>query len=770
VPLYLNTAAKDFKTPSMAPTTYGTWTAFYERNRDDGGAIQRLFRTNLTQFSVMSENHLDNVGRIMETVAGSNYGNMILVPGPTGFMQVLHHGFTHSAELGGPMDIIAVQGNLSEAALRVIPKNPIVMKAGNTAGRRSSVECPTLESMLGTTTADEFRNLEPARNGILKKKPNHIFIGPETFFLAQGAKMMRAGDLATLIIDKFSVDADDDDQVAEAKLDEAGTAELLLAFLWASERDLLVPVALEEPGESDVLNSIHRNMKARLATLPAVEDERGFPDDEEDHPGAGRGRRHGPGFMDDDDDDDESDAEKTPLDGDEESGTTSSRRRRGGTTKSNFREAFSLTTAGIVDVMKQVELARQNERTKDAQEKSLLRHLGKSQRDLFLLLSTPVLGIEQEVTDFMAQLAKETTATKALQQVVNESKDWEGTFTHGGFHKFLSSGFVSLDQNRANPGGFNLFMFHPRTVEMQGTFDAAKARLRDLFGAKVDDETIAHYSKQGLFAASNHHDMRVQLQTALDMLSLLVGPGSVSTKGLAYVLEPKRWSRMTPVYFEQFQADPLFGAKFLYCLDRSLQQFFRRLELPNERDTLESDDLRRTAEDLLRKLESGFEVAVRLPKALQPPPPVISPASAARATAPLAITDGSASSGATPTRKKRKVAGTPGPVGEVGSQIVTNASPCSAWQLPEGKRYADFFQGRTQSTQNWPVVPDDRLGNRSPAPLCIRFQATSACRRNCRLAHVSRASLEPAARRIVDDKFVAAYSATDATSTALVTT
>ena len=306
---------------------------------------------------------------------------------------------------------------------------------------------------------------------------------------------------------------------------------------------------------------------------------------------------------------------------------------------------------------------------------------------------------------------------------------------------------------------------------MQGTFDAAKARLRDLFGAKVDDETIAHYSKQGLFAASNHHDMRVQLQTALDMLSLVVGPGSVSTKGLSHVLEPQHWSRMTPVYFEQLKGDPLFGSKFRYCLDRSLQQFLRRLELPNERNTLNSDVLLRNAEELLQKLESGYEVAVRLPQALQPPPPAISPAPAARAAALLALTDGSPSSGAPPARKKRKQgAGTPGPAGEAGSQIVTNDSPYSAWKLPDGKRYADFFQGRTQSTQNWPVVPDDRLESRSPAPLCIRFQATSACRRTCRLAHVSRASLEPATRRIVDDKFVAAYATTDATSTALVTT
>ena len=72
------------KPSSMAPTTSGTWTAFYERNKDDGGAIQLLFPTNLTQFAVMTKNHLDDVDRLMATVAGSHYGNMILVPGPTG--------------------------------------------------------------------------------------------------------------------------------------------------------------------------------------------------------------------------------------------------------------------------------------------------------------------------------------------------------------------------------------------------------------------------------------------------------------------------------------------------------------------------------------------------------------------------------------------------------------------------------------------------------------------------------------------------------------
>jgi hypothetical protein len=101
--------------------------------------------------------------------------------------------------------------------------------------------------------------------------------------------------------------------------------------------------------------------------------------------------------------------------------------------------------------------------------------------------------------------------------------------------------------------------------------------------------------------------------------------------------------------------------------------------------------------------------------------------------------------------------------------LVQNPAPHVAWQLPDGKRYAEFFQGRDQSTKNWPVIEDERLGARSPAPLCIRYQATAACRRNCRLAHVTRASLDVATKRKVDDRFLAAYAA-PATSTALVPT
>ena len=727
------------------PASSGTWSAFYERNRNDNGAIQRLFRTNLTSLTVMTGNHLDNPVRLTETIAGSNYGNMLLMPGTTGFMQILHHGFVHAGELGGESVLLAVNGNLSEAALKVIPKEAAVTQVGNINRRRATApECPSLDDFLGVRTAEEFNELEPtAGNGILRQKPNHLFIGPETFSMAKGARQIRSNQLAMLLIDKFRAEADDDDQANLARMDEAKEGELLLALLWASERDLLVPILLGEPEESTVLNQLHHEMKARLSgqTEGTIE----VPD-----------RGHGAGFMDDEGD-------EFPLenqfDGDE-STTSSSRRPEATRTQDRFKE-LTMTTAGIVEIMKQVEAARQDERKSDAQEKSLLKHLGRSQRALFLALSTPELYIDPELSEFMVQLSKEKTATRALQLIQSEAREWEGSFSAGGFHRFLSTGFLSQEVNRGNPGGYTLFMFHTRTTDLGGPqFDAGKARLRDLFEAKVDEETILHYSKQGLFAAGNHHDMRVQLQTALDMLELLLGAGSIATQGLAYVLEPQRWRRMSVIFHDRFKSEPQFGAKFVYCLDRSLQQFFTQVERRNEEE-VRPNYLREKAADLISMIDGGYEVTVRLPSALVPPSP--------NSTAvPLAL-PASTSAAGEPAKKKARKAGSPGPAGEPGSMVVQNMAPYPAWRLPDGKRYAEYFQGRDQSTKNWPVVPDDRLGARSPAPLCIRFQATAACRRNCRLAHVVRTALDTTVRGTVDARFVAAYAAVP-TSLALVVT
>ena len=66
-------------------------------------------------------------------------------------------------------------------------------------------------------------------------------------------------------------------------------------------------------------------------------------------------------------------------------------------------------------------------------------------------------------------------------------------------------------------------MFNPKTVGMGArAFDSTTATLREYFGMDVDDTTVEYYAKQGFFHATNQHDMRVQVQTALDMLEFLL--------------------------------------------------------------------------------------------------------------------------------------------------------------------------------------------------------------------------------------------------------
>jgi hypothetical protein len=154
----------------------------------------------------MTGNHLNNPVRLTETIAGSNYGNMFIIPGTIGLMQILHHGFlVHVGELGGQSVLLAVNGNLSEAVLKVIVKESAVTQVGNITRRRATApECPSLDDFLGVGTAEEFNELEPtAGNGILHQKPNHLFIGPGTFNMANGARQIRANKLAMLVIYKF---------------------------------------------------------------------------------------------------------------------------------------------------------------------------------------------------------------------------------------------------------------------------------------------------------------------------------------------------------------------------------------------------------------------------------------------------------------------------------------------------------------------------------------------------------------------------------------
>ena len=79
-------------------------------------------------------------------------------------------------------------------------------------------------------------------------------------------------------------------------------------------------------------------------------------------------------------------------------------------------------------------------------------------------------------------------------------------------------------------------MFHPKTVDMGGNaFDTNTATLREYFGMDVEDATVAYYAKQGVFHPTNSHDLRIQLETALEMLELLTGPDRTRSRHTASI-------------------------------------------------------------------------------------------------------------------------------------------------------------------------------------------------------------------------------------------
>ena len=86
----------------MVPVTPLTWwTAYYARDRrEDEGAIQELFEADLQDLVDQTTSHFESPGLFADAVAESANANMIIVPGPKGVMNILHHGFVSWGEMG----------------------------------------------------------------------------------------------------------------------------------------------------------------------------------------------------------------------------------------------------------------------------------------------------------------------------------------------------------------------------------------------------------------------------------------------------------------------------------------------------------------------------------------------------------------------------------------------------------------------------------------------------------------------------------------------
>ena len=386
----------------MAPVNALTWTAFYARHREDEGAIQSLFEKETREFIETTTGHFEDPNKLAQTIAGSAYANVMLVPALTGHMHVLHHGFSCNTESG--FSLIFVQGNLSECSyFKVLPTKEATDQIKSPAeGRRnnSTLNCPLLATMRDVTTADEFAALEPQGNVILRKKPNHILIPPVLFLQIDGASDIRSKELAITILDVLRFDPDEDDDEEAARKDaEAQDFELLLAILWASENNGLTPVPLTDIKGNPTLNQVVASIKNKL-----------------------KGRETGRG-------------------GGDEGGRT------------DEATAWAVSSQSIVQELNRMHEQREAEKSLKASSLSLLKTLGPEARDLFTTLSTKDMHIPPTMSEFMVTLSMTPTPMKAIGLLRAATRAWEGTFSDGCCHRFLSTGFLSQEANLANPGG-----------------------------------------------------------------------------------------------------------------------------------------------------------------------------------------------------------------------------------------------------------------------------------------------------------------------------
>jgi hypothetical protein len=665
----------------MAATRTITWSTFYARQREDEGIIQNFFSTDLGTLAARTRLHLNSTSAFTDTVTGYSFGNAILVQGDdTGQMRLLHHGF--SCLTDDEFSLVFVQGNMSDSSyFKILGRAVAVEEIRSVVARRATTQqtnCPTLASMLATTTEDEFADLPAAGNGILRGHPNHIMINGDIFLMANGAPNLRAKSLALKIIDFLRIvdhdderedDETDDEELIAIKTEAGRGAETLLAMLWASENGGLTPIQLRDVPDNGSLNQIIRNVKIKLST----------------------GSLNGNAST------------TTGVTGTPGTGAEAT--------------AWAVSSQSIVQELNRMHESREADRTRKEQNMSLLKTLNPSQKELFTNLCKSDFVSDPVMSPFMTALITTSSPQKAIGVLKVEAGDWEGTFSEGCCHRFLSNGFLSLEASRGIPGGFTVFMFHPKTIDMGGkAFDTHTATLREYFDLDVEDATIAYYAKQGFFHPTNPHDLRIQLETAMEMLELLTCPNSVATHGLHYILDPKMWRRYSTRMHDRFLSDKTFGSQFLYTIDLSLQTFFDRMVRGEECASF----LVTRATDLMEKLQSGQTLGIQLPTVL------------------LTKSDST-----TPPAKRQKM------VDEApkakrsfrhGTEEHHNEHPYPSWLASKGSDFLDLFPERAPGKIAWPKIADERLPKKKklnrPAPLCVRFQMTKICTYGCPLAHV----------------------------------
>ncbi|KAI2494736.1 hypothetical protein MHU86_19773 [Fragilaria crotonensis] len=505
--------------------------------------------------------------------------------------------------------------------------------------------------MMAAESPDEFAELVAEGNQILERRPNHCLITTSTFEEVEGAKLVSAKDLAFAIIEAFQIAAADDDVIStEREAEAAGLEDIVLALLWASEQGMLREIRLVDVPESTMMSQ----GEAHGGRSP--------PHNRRDS----RGKRGRPGR------------------GEREHGND------GGLLTKHGRPPQSFSGRSRLGPPEEGnrEVDPQDHGTNSARTVHVSLHRADERR-------AHDDGVHDEPDD-------EQNTSEGHQPHTVRDTGLGRNLLRRRLPQDAVKWFPLPGPQQSKPGRVHHIHVPPGDSRPWIKGKWGNELLREYLGMDVDEATLEFYMKQGFYTPNTPHDLRVQLQTALDMLELLTCDGTIAGKGLAYVLDARRWGQLTTVLNDRFKSETDFGAKFCYALDRHLQTFFNKVTRWEDIATEgQSRYLTNKAEELIERLEDGQGLNVVLPVAL----------SATSTTADKTKRVGTVATGDKAAKKKKPTAiASPSVVRDAVAH--SNTAPVAAWQLPEGIDYLDLFGTKMPGLKGWPVLLDTRISER----------------------------------------------------------
>jgi hypothetical protein len=90
-----------------------------------------------------------------------------------------------------------------------------------------------------------------------------------------------------------------------------------------------------------------------------------------------------------------------------------------------------------------------------------------------------------------------------------------------------------------------------------------------------------------------------------------------------------------------------------------------------------------------------------------------------------------------------------------------NLNPVRSWGIPEGKKYAEFYDAHNsalkENTIDWPKFPHHKTPTKTKT-LCIRYQTVGQCNAKCFMAHVDPAQIESFLTSSFNTRFGSIYA------------